>query len=321
MRRFSRGDTALEEAANWLARLCADDRTQDDEAAFRVWLIADPRNAAAFEAVNAAWEAVGALPRDLRDRQMIYSEEGMHRRAMVTGSLGLLVALGVGLAFLNRADAKVYQTDVGQQKHVALRDGTKILLDTDTRIKVTFTDQMRATELDYGRVNFSVVPDAHRAFLVKAADNLVIGDRSNFDVRRDRENITVLLLRGRVSVKNTDAETGKFRMLNGGERLITSGATIKIDRPNLASLIAWQTGQAVFDECALTSAISEMNRYSARKLEINDARIANMKVSGVYRVGDNADFARALSHLLPIDVRMGKDRIGLTADEVRLTTG
>jgi len=320
MRRFSPGDTALEEAANWLARLCADDRTRDDESAFRAWLIADPRNATAFDAVNTAWETIGALPRDLRGGNVRY-EAGVHRRAIVVGSLGFLAALSGSLAFLNRADAEVYQTDVGKQKHVALHDGTNILLDTDTRIRVTFTDQVRAIKLDYGRANFSVAPDAKRAFSVKAADNLVIGDRSVFDVRCDGDGVSVLLLRGQVAVESSDTKTEKVRVLDGGERLTTSGATAKIDRPNLVSLIAWQTGQAVFDNCTLRLAVREMNRYSTTKLEIDDARIANMKLSGVYRVGDNTGFARALSHLLPIEVTIGEDRIGLTADEGRLITG
>lgn len=320
MRRFSPGDTALEEAANWLARLCADDRTADDESAFRAWLIADPRNAIAFDAVNTAWESVGALPRDLRDGK-IHSETGMHRRALVMGGLGFLVALGGSVAFLNRAEAEIYQTDIGQQKRIVLHDGTNVLLDTDTRLTVTFTNRLRAIELDYGRANFSVAPDAKRAFSVKAADDLVTGDRSDFDVRCEGDSVSVLLLRGQVSVQNSDTSAGRIRVLDDGERLTMSGATTKIDRPNLASLIAWQTGQAVFDNCALAAAISEMNRYSNTKLEIDDPRIANMKVSGVYRVGDNAGFARALSHLLPVEARIGDDRIALTADEVRLIEG
>jgi ferric-dicitrate binding protein FerR (iron transport regulator) len=60
-RRFTCGISAGE-AADWLARLRADDRSPKDEAAFRAWLNADPGNAVAFEAVNAIWESAGALP-------------------------------------------------------------------------------------------------------------------------------------------------------------------------------------------------------------------------------------------------------------------
>jgi len=59
-RRFTSDNSA--EAADWLARLRADDRSPEDEAAFSAWLNADPGHAVAFEAVNAIWESVGALP-------------------------------------------------------------------------------------------------------------------------------------------------------------------------------------------------------------------------------------------------------------------
>ena len=50
------------EAVNRLARMRADDRPLGDEAAFGAWSNADPGHAIAFEAANAVWESVGALP-------------------------------------------------------------------------------------------------------------------------------------------------------------------------------------------------------------------------------------------------------------------
>ena len=53
------------EAAAWLVRLRADDRSAADEAAFWTWLDAGPAHAAAFEAVDRMWSDVGWLT-DLR---------------------------------------------------------------------------------------------------------------------------------------------------------------------------------------------------------------------------------------------------------------
>ncbi|HUO01919.1 MAG TPA: FecR/PupR family sigma factor regulator [Rhizomicrobium sp.] len=74
MRRRLASSIAASEAAEWLARLRADDRSPADEAAFRAWLDADPGNAVAFDAVNAIWESVGALSRELRS-EVIRSEQ------------------------------------------------------------------------------------------------------------------------------------------------------------------------------------------------------------------------------------------------------
>ena len=321
MTRFSPGASHVKEAADWLARLRADDRSLEDERAFRSWLMADPCHAAAFEAVNCVWDSVGALSRDLRNGE-VQLESGVSRRILLSGGVGLVVAAGGSFAFLQSAAAEVYQTDVGEQKHITLKDGTGVFLDTETKLVVDFSDKSRKVDLRYGRANFRVASDAKRSFAVKAAQRLVIGTRSTFDVRRDGDNVSVLLIHGLATVKSATADLDTGRQLSDGERLsFTSGQSPKLDKPNLLPLVAWHTGQAIFENSPLTDVVLEMNRYSTIKLEVDDARIATMKVSGVYRVGDNANFARSLSRLLPVEIRVVDDRIQLVGDDARILQG
>ena len=63
----------------------------------------------------------------------------------------------------------------------------------------------------------------------------------------------------------------------------------------------------------LAQAVEEMNRYSTQRVEV-DPSVATLKVSGVYRVGDNAAFARSLTKLLPIVLHEDGDTLILTAD-------
>ncbi|MGZ5929612.1 MAG: FecR family protein [Rhizomicrobium sp.] len=320
MRQFSQG-APVKEAAIWLARLRADDRSLEDERAFRAWLMADARHAAAFEAVNGVWDSVGALSRDMRSGE-VQLESGFSRRALLSGGLGLAVAAGGTFAFVQSAAAEVYQTDVGEQKHVTLKDGTGVFLDTDTKLVVDFNDKNRKVNLRYGRANFRVAPDARRSFAVEAAQKLVIGTHSTFDVRRDGDEISVLLIHGRATVKSTATDVDTGRLLSDGERLsFTSGQSPRLDKPNMLPLLAWHTGQAIFENSVLTDVVLEMNRYSTIKLEVDDTRIARMKVSGVYRVGDNANFARSLSRLLPVEIRVVDDRIQLVGDDARILQG
>ena len=320
MTQLSPGAPYVKEAAIWLARLRADDRSLEDERAFRSWLMADPRHAAAFEAVNGMWDSVGALSRDLRNGE-VPLEPRFSRRTLLGGGVGLAVVAGGTFAFVQAAAAEVYQTDIGEQKHVTLKDGTGVFLDTDTKLVVDFDDKDRKVDLRYGRANFRVAPDATRSFAVEAAQKLVIGTRSTFDVRRFGDDISVLLIHGRATVKST-ADIDAGRLLRDGERLsFISGQSPKLDKPNLLPLIAWHTGQAIFENSLLTEVVLEMNRYSTIKLEVDDIRIARMKVSGVYRVGDNTNFARSLSRLLPVEIRVVDDRIQLVGDDARMLQG
>jgi transmembrane sensor len=311
---------ARAEAAAWLARLHAEDRDATDEAAFHGWLNADPSHASAFEAVDRMWSDVGGLTElrgqsrgDLRPvRAPIRSPSLASRRALMMG-LGVLTVSGGSVLFWRSASANVYETDVGEQKHVALDDGSQLFLDAKTRITVSFSDTERNVDLQYGRANFRVVPDRKRPFIVEAAQHKIVATRCSFDVRCEDGQVQVVLIHGEADVKPSSAPQSRGETLRSGERLVASETAEKRDKPDLTRMLAWQTGYEMFDKEQLADAVQEMNRYSTQRLEV-DPSVAALKVSGVYRVGDNGAFARSLAKLLPITVREDGDTLFLTAD-------
>ena len=301
------------EAAAWVARLHADDRDAADEAAFRAWLAASPDHGIAFEAVDRTWSDVGGLT-DLRTdfRRIPRTRSVASRRALLAG-VGLLAVAGGSGLFWRSASAKVYETDVGEQKHVSLDDGSQLFLDAQTRISVSFTQTARTVDMQYGRANFRVVPDPSRPFIVEAAERKIVATRCNFDVRCEDGKVQVVLIHGEADVKPSAAGSGQGERLKAGERLVASNDIEKRDKPDLSNVLAWQTGYEMFDKEDLAQAVEEMNRYSTAKLAV-DPSVAGLKVSGMYRVGDNGAFARSLAKLLPIALRQSGDTLILTAD-------
>jgi transmembrane sensor len=150
---------------------------------------------------------------------------------------------------------------------------------------------------------------------VDAATQRIVAERTTFDVRRDGDDVCVVLTQGSASI---GLKGGGRKQIKSGERLIASRANARIDKPNLVPLLAWQTGQAVFDNETISGAIREMNRYSEVKIEVTDAAVARMRISGVYRVGDNAAFARSIATLLPVAVEYSTDQVRLEADPARV---
>jgi len=315
------------EAAAWLARLHAENRDTADEAAFRAWLNASAAHAIAFEAVDRMWSDVGGLTdlradlrtdskidlrADLRPRRDGLDRSLASRRALLTG-VGLLVVTGGSALFWRSASAKVYETEVGEQKHVALDDGSQLFLDAQTRIAVSFSETVRMVDMQYGRANFRVVTDLKRPFIVEAAERKIVATRCNFDVRCEGGKVQVVLFHGEADVKPASAANSRGERLKAGERLVASNDVEKRDKPDLTRMVAWQTGYEMFDKEDLAQVVEEMNRYSTAKLAV-DPGIAGLKVSGMYRVGDNSAFANALTKLLPITVRQIGDTLMLTAD-------
>lgn len=307
------------EAAAWIVRLHADHRSGKDENAFRAWLLLKPENSRAFEAVTTLWDtadglrAVPGLSPRLGER--------LHRRT-VLACVGALTAAGAAFAVWDVAYAGVYETDIGEQKHVTLSDGTQVFLDTNTRIRERFTSSLREVELDRGRANFRVKPDFKRPFVVEVSGQRILADRTTLDVRRDGDRVSVVLLQGRATVLATAPAALERRVITRGERaIVAQNVAMHVDKPDLAPLVAWQMGQAIFENDTLTAAVAEMNRYSNVRLIVDDPLIAKLRLSGVYRVGDNEAFAHSVAQLLPIMVERYPDHIALVRDESRMPEG
>lgn len=303
-------DQADAEAATWIARLHAEDRSQADADGFYRWLAQDPRNQAAFEAATLIWDAAAhASPAPPR--------KTTNRREMIAAGLGVAVLAGGSFAYFGRAEARVYETAVGEQKDVTLADNSTAFLDTDTRIVVRFSADKRLVDLERGRVNFHVAPDPGRLFEVSADRETVIAQQSDFSVRRDNDRLAVLVLEGRASVKEHDG----YAQLASGDRLLASPEGVVRDRPALLPLLAWKKGQAILENERLSDAVAEMNRYSVIKIEIRDSDIAKLRFSGVYKVGDNIGFAHSVARLLPLRVQHDGDRVLLFMDASRMRQG
>jgi|SRR5665213_153782 len=305
-------------AAAWHARLLADDVSDSEEGAFREWLAADPAHLAAFELMTNVWSAA---TRPIRQDVHSFSphlEGRTSRRAVLAGTIAVA---GAGSLFLlsQAAQAGVYKTDIGEQKHILLPDGTALFLDTDTKVVADFSNTTRTAQLEYGRANFNVASDKARPFRVAVAGNTIVGAGFTSDIRNDDGQVAVVLIQGRATVEPSDSEGPLPHTLVDGERLRWGNHhEVELDRPNLLPLLAWQTGQVIFQNEALLQAVYEMNRYSTFKLRIADHRIEKWGVSGVYRVGNNVLFAQALEKLLAVSLRRFGDHIDIVGDDSRL---
>jgi transmembrane sensor len=79
-------------------------------------------------------------------------------------------------------------------------------------------------------------------------------------------------------------------------------------------VLAWKRGEAIFDDVSLSEAVAEMNRYSSVQINVADgSALGDLRVSGVFKTGDNASFARAVASLHGLAVRERTDRLVLEA--------
>jgi transmembrane sensor len=83
-----------------------------------------------------------------------------------------------------------------------------------------------------------------------------------------------------------------------------------MDRPDVDQLMAWRRNEAAFDDVPLSDAVAEMNRYSRQPIGlVGDESFRGLRISGLFRTGDNVAFARAVAALHGLVARDRQERV------------
>jgi transmembrane sensor len=304
------------EAAAWVARVHGSGRKRSMEGALNSWLAANPLHARAFEVATDAWELGGAVPAAALPRinpiRRPTPRIGL-LRALVAGAAIALVALVASLYL----GAPSLSTGTGEQRSVTLEDGTRVTLNTDTRLVVHYTEQQRQVRLEQGEAFFDVVKNPRRPFVVSAGGESVVALGTSFMVRRDNDEVEVTLVEGKVSVAPVpvadSAAVPTAEVLTPGQRLRVARSALTVDRPSIDTVTAWRRGEVVLDHTRLADAVEEMNRYSKVKIIVSAPESGAFEVSGIFRTGDSARFARAVAETYRLDIVEEPRRIVLSS--------
>ena len=260
--------------------------------------------------LNAAPSA-GSIP----ERRAASSSRFLRRSHAIAALLVLATAAGA-LWYYSTGHAKAYSTQIGAVGAVALSDGSQITLNTDSQIRVEVDRSERHVKLDRGEAFFAVAKDAGRPFIVEVADKRVIAVGTQFSVRRDHDDMRVLVTEGRVRIENPGVpSTAAHTQIAAGSEARTAKTAVFIDQPAAAQveqLLSWRTGHIIFRDTALADAVAEFNRYSVRKIVIDDPAIAGIRVGGNFRSGNVDAFVWLLQSGFPIRAEQRDDRIILT---------
>ena len=144
------------------------------------------------------------------------SEDQPTRRLLGLAAIGAAAALVIG-GWTWWQGRSTFTTGVGEQWVVQLADGSSVRLDTDSRVRVRFSDGQRLVDLERGQAMFSVAHDAQRPFVVAAGDARVTAIGTVFDVQRQSAGVSVTLVSGAVDVTRL-SRAGKAVTTCGGPR-------------------------------------------------------------------------------------------------------
>lgn len=308
----------LEEAAAWWDRLQKEPAIELS-ADFLEW-VADPVNSRALKAVESTMTALddfGATPNilDMRRAALTRLRNAGTKRwfprnwAYAAAAAVVLVLVGSGAVYYSQINRPLsYRTDVGERRVVALPDGSRISLDSNSLVDVRYSASARAIVLEKGRARFDVAHDTTRPFTVTAGNETVVAVGTSFDVERRGSAVFVTLIQGHVFIKHaTETVTSGPIVskppvsLSAGEQMVAvRDEAPKIVTADLEVSQAWEVGHLVFRGETLADAVDQVNRYTDRPI-IVDPSAASIRISGVFNTGDIGSFVNAITGYFPVE--------------------
>lgn len=292
------------QAAEWLAR---EDRglTSDEACALQSWLGASYFNKVAYLRLKSVWQRADRLTALRWSRFAVpmggeFPYAGRDMRPWLAAAAAIVIAILSGLVFLlNRSPAPhYYATSVGQEQVVKLADGSRIELNTSTRIHTEITSTRRVVVLDSGEAYFEVVHDASRPFVVLAGKHRVTDLGTKFSVLRIGSDVRVIVREGRVRVDDVSSpNVGTPMVVSQGNVMVDhnrENLVISRDTQDITNALSWRRGSLIFNKEALSDVATEFNRYNTKHIVI-EGDAGAIRIGGSFRA-DNIDVFTQLLH-------------------------
>lgn len=301
----------LQQAAAWYARLRDGQAGAEAQAQWQRWLHAAEEHRVAWRRIEAICQGFAPL-RDLPEPRRIAHDLGaandrLRGRRRVLASVAALAGTGL-LAWLGWRDgltpdptlarAPDHRTAIGEQRELALSDGSRLWLNTASAIKLHFDDRARRIRLLAGEIFIATAADA-RPFLVDTEHGRLRALGTRFNVWLDQDHTRLAVFAGAVGI----------RVASGNAtRIVAAGQQARFTRDGIApaegadpARAAWSRGALIADNIRLADVVRELRRYRAAPLEL-DERVADLRVYGHFPIREPDRVLTMLAGALPIRI-------------------
>jgi transmembrane sensor len=319
----NRAQEIEDRAAHFVLRREEQSWSADDQQHLDQWLEESDAHKAAYWRLEHGWreaDRIGSIGRVEAGRGGAYGPLSNWTKIVALAACLALFVLGfavlrpeLGLIGQGYEAATPYRTAIGGHELVALADGSRVELNTDTAIRASA--KRRSVWLERGEAFFDVASASGRQFVVHAAGRSVVVLGTQFSVRLKGDELTVAVLEGRVRIedgedseRSTTIGAGSIAVANKSGLLLTNDTPSKV-----RALLAWRSGRLLFDDARLSEAAAQFNRYNRKQLIITDADAAKIRIGGSFDARNVDAFARLLGSAYGLNVQSASDRISVSS--------
>ncbi|MDF9618437.1 FecR domain-containing protein [Pseudomonas entomophila] len=287
----------LADAVDWYVRLHDSHVDDSTRAAWQAWHAADPRHAAAWARLEQLQCRLGNAPSGAAQTLEIARQDRRH----VVKALALL--LGVGAIGWQGYRASPWQADystrVGERRQLTLADGTRLDLNTDSRVDVRFDAGRRLIHLRQGEILVETAKDP-RPLSVRTTEGEILALGTRFSVRQDNGLSHVAVAAHAVEVRPD--RSAQVARIDSGHSLSFSADTVGAPSPLPPGAQAWAQGMLVTVDWRLGDVIHQLGRYRPGYLGCA-GEVAGLRLSGAFKLDDTDVALASLEDALPVRAR------------------
>ncbi|MDT9598661.1 FecR family protein [Sphingosinicella rhizophila] len=299
-----------QQAAEWVARRDAAGLGREQDDAFSEWIGASIANRVAYLRLAEAWRLADQAAA-LRPAEP--EHEARRPWPLIAASIALLIGFAATFGVIvNQPSAQSFNTKVGERQRIALSDGSRIELNTQSALKASVTSRERHIVLARGEAFFEVASNSRLPFVIDAGSKRITVVGTKFSVRRDQGLVEVAVVEGKVRIADTNGErsesaiiaaAGDMMVARANQTLLAHRGVNQVNRET-----SWRQGVLTFDSETLASAAAEFNRYNVRQLVIAPD-VAGMRIGGTFHANDVDDFTYLLRHGFGLRVETDHEKI------------
>jgi transmembrane sensor len=221
--------------------------------------------------------------------------------------LAAVLLIGVGSAWYVWRPLQL-QTKFGEQGSFLLADGSRVTLNSASKIEVRLRKDHRLVSLVAGEALFEVAHDASRPFDVRAGEATLRAVGTQFDVDMRPTRTTVTVTEGRVAVLSADGgrERGiPMPTLGAADQLVITpgGALVPRHGADVTAALSWTQHKLIFQHRSLGEVAEEFNRYNRERIVIASKELRDQEITGAFASNDPASFLGFLSGIRGVRIR------------------
>ncbi|MDM8010794.1 MAG: FecR domain-containing protein [Parasphingorhabdus sp.] len=269
-----------EQAIDWMIR--QRDPAFDDWQDFAAWLDLSPDHAAVYDRIASLDTDLAHLSAPAEEIAVPKSPLLASRRTWIGGAMAAMLVGAISFSLFG-SDSTRIETDAGEQRSVALADGSRIEINGGTVIELD-EDRPRFARLESGEAMFHVIHRAGDPFTVEAGEARLVDLGTSFNVVRRRKTLNVAVSEGLVAY-NPERENLHIKAGYGIEAG-AGGGRPKVQAVDPLSIGGWRKGQLVYNGASIEQVAEDLGRTAGLSIAVSPD-VAALPFRGALLVSDD----------------------------------